>query len=95
MCALKHTAADPPTDKQGAMEARYLKEQLESMLGQGVEVFLDSDDLQDLTKLLNHVLESEVLVLMQTSEIIARPWMILEVHTALTNNVPIVALYLR
>ena len=50
---------------------------------------------QDLSKLLNHVIESDMLILCQTSEVIARPWMILEVHTALTNNVPIVALYLR
>ena len=76
------------------MEARWIKQTLEPMLG-GHEVFLDSDDLQDLTKLLNHVVESEVLILMQTSEVIARPWMILEVHTAVTHNIPIVALFIR
>ena len=29
-----------------AMEARYLKEQLEDMLGNGVEIFLDFDNLR-------------------------------------------------
>lgn len=70
------------------MEARWVKQNLEPMLD-GREVFLDSDDLQDLNKLLQHVKDSEVLVLMQTSEVIARPWCILEVHVAVTNNIPI------
>jgi hypothetical protein len=80
--------------RDSAMEARWVKQNIEPLLD-GAEVFLDSDNLQDLTKLLNHVIDSEVLVLMQTSEIIARPWMILEVHAAVTHEVPIVALYIR
>ena len=68
--------------------------QTEPLIG-GHEIFLDSDDLQDLTKLLNHVVESEVLIVMQTSEVIARPWMILELHTAVTHDIPIVALFVR
>ena len=77
--------------KDSAMEARWVKQNVEPILD-GREVFLDSDELQDLTKLLNYVMDSEVLVLLQTSDIIARPWMILEVHTAVTHNVPIVAI---
>ena len=72
-----------------AMEARYLKSELERALG--AEIFLDSDDLQDLRLLLEHVKASSVLVLLQTKSVLERPWVILELHTAITHNVPIVA----
>ena len=48
-----------------AMDARFVKSQLEQMLGGGAEAFLDSDNLQDLRLLLDHVRSSEVLVLFQ------------------------------
>lgn len=50
------------------------------------------DDLSDLKLLLDHVKDSEVLVLLQTKGVLARPWVILELYTALTNQVPVVAL---
>ena len=56
------------------------------------DIFLDSDDLSDLRNLLNHVKESHVLVLLQSKGVLTRPWVIMELHTAITNDVPIVAL---
>ena len=77
------------------MEARYLKEQLESMLGSGAEIFLDNDDLQDLRAVLQHVRESDVFLLLLTAEVMSRPWCILEIHTAVSAGIPIVAVTLR
>ena len=54
------------------MEARFLKTELERMLG--AEIFLDSDDLKDLRKLGEHVVDSDVLILLQSSEVLLRPW---------------------
>ena len=51
-----------------------------------------TDDLSDLRLLLDHVKDSEVLVLLQTKGVLTRPWVILELYTALTNQVPVVAL---
>ena len=76
------------------MEARYLKEQLESILS-GVEVFLDFDNLQNLGVLLQHVRDADVFVLILTSDVMRRPWCILEIHTAVSARVPIVAVTLR
>ena len=50
------------------------------------------DDLNDLHLLLKHVTDSEVLVLLQTKGVLTRPWVIIELYTALTNQVPVVAL---
>ncbi len=54
------------------MEARFLKEKLEQRLH--AAVFLDSDQLQDLRELLNHVRDSEVMLLIQTANVMLRPW---------------------
>ena len=76
------------------MEARFLKKELQEMLG--TEVFLDSDgactrfcietdgpsqlsDLRDLANLLNHVRNSQSLVILQSAEVLQRPWCLLEV----------------
>lgn len=53
-------------------------------------VFLDSDDLRDLTKLVQHVKDSRCIILLQTRKVMTRPYCILEVLTALENSVPIV-----
>ena len=42
--------------------------------------------------LLDHVKESEVIVLLQTKNVLTRPWVILELYTAITHGVPLVAL---
>ena len=49
-----------------------LAEKLTSLLGK--EVFLDSDDLRDLRGLLGHVRNSDALVILQSSEVLQRPW---------------------
>ena len=77
---------------QAGTEARFVHDKLQTMMGDGTEIFLDSDDLQDLRLLLDHVKASNVLVLLQTKGVLERPWVILELHTAITHNVPIVAL---
>ena len=77
------------------MEARYLKEQLEGMLGNGVEIFLDFDNLSDLHELLRHVRNSDVFVILLTSEVLLRPWCILEIHAAVSAGIPIVGVTLR
>ena len=41
---------------------------------------------------LEHVRNTEVLVLLQSKGVLTRPWVLLELYTAITNNVPIVAL---
>ena len=71
------------------MEARFLKTELERVLG--AEVFLDSDDLKDLRKLGEHVVDSDVLVLLQSAEVLLRPWCVYELVTAIKADVPIVA----
>jgi hypothetical protein len=45
-----------------------LKEKLTVMLG--TDVFLDSDDLRDLRGLLDHVRNSDVLVVIQSAEVL-------------------------
>ena len=72
-----------------AMEARYLKSELERALG--AEIFLDSDDLKNLRELGQHVVDSDVLVLLQSSEVLLRPWCVYELHTAIDAGIPIVA----
>ena len=61
------------------------------MVSHNVPVFF-VDNLNDLRLLLDHVKDTDVLVLLQTKGVLTRPWVILELFTALTNNVPIVAL---
>lgn len=51
-----------------------------------------ADDLLDLRLLLDHVKNTDVLVLLQSKGVLTRPWVILELYTAITNNVPVVAL---
>ena len=80
-------------------EARLVQQNLKPIIqanpvvaGCHADIFLDSDDLSDLRNLLDHVKESQVLVLLQSKGVLARPWVIMELHTAITNGVPIVAL---
>ena len=72
-----------------AMEARFIKGELERMLKTGI--FLDSDDLKDLKMLLDHVRNSDVLVVLQSEQVLQRPWCLLEIHAALEARVPIVS----
>ena len=79
-------------------EARLVQVQLKPILeknpieGGTQEVFLDSDDLSDLRNLLQHVMQTQALVLLQSKGVLTRPWVIMELYTAVTHDVPIVAL---
>jgi hypothetical protein len=75
--------------REAQTEARNLKEMIEKELH--CRAFLDSDDLKDLGELRGHVVESDVLVLVQTRTVLERPWCVVELLTALEHNVPIVA----
>ena len=74
------------------MEARYLTTELESALGRNV--FLDSDDLHDLTQLKEAVKQSDALVLVQSTRVLERPWCLIEIATALDHSIPIVGVSL-
>eukprot|EP01046_Picozoa_sp_COSAG06_P012302 COSAG06_NODE_719_length_12828_cov_24.153036_3_plen_481_part_00 len=81
-----------------ASPARQMKTELSaelSALGTDAQVYLDSDDLRDLWRLLDAVKESEVLVLMQTRHLLSRPWVLLEIYTAITHAVPIVTVQVQ
>ena len=77
---------------EAATEARWLQQQLEEALGQ--RCFLDSDDLVDLSKLKEHVCQSKVVLLLQTQNVMTRPYCILELTTAIDNCVPILGVSL-
>ena len=70
--------------------ARSLKEHLTRTIT-GFEVFLDSDNLRQLGDLAEHVRNSRVLVLLQTRNVLYRPYCILELLTAIDADIPIVA----
>ena len=70
------------------MEARFIQEKLESTLER--LVFLDSDDLKDLTHLTQHVRDADALVLVQTKSVLSRPYCLLELLTAVKAGVPII-----
>lgn len=73
---------------EAATEARWLQERLEDVLGK--RCFLDSDDLTDLSRLKDHVRESKCILLLQTRGVLARPWCLLELVTAIDLGIPIV-----
>ena len=50
-----------------------------------------ADDLHDLRLLLDHVKRSKSLILLQSKKVLERPWVIMELYTAIRNAVPIVA----
>ena len=74
-------------------KARHCQAELEGMLG--APVFLDSDDLSDLTKLLDQVEESDILLLFQSRNVLCRPYCLLELYTAVEKGIPIVAMRVR
>ena len=52
----------------------------------------DSDNLGDLRELIGHVLDSDVVVLLQSEEVLFRPRCLLELYVAATAGIPIVSL---
>ena len=78
---------------EAATEARLIQIELERHLHLPPgKIFIDSDTLKDLRRLRQHVRDSDVLVLLLTSNFLTRPWCLLEIYTAITESVPIVAL---
>jgi hypothetical protein len=78
---------------EASMEARFVQAELEALLSR--RVFLDSDDLRDLSQLTQHVRESEVLILVQSKSVLTRPYCLIELMAAFEENVPIVGLCLE
>lgn len=72
---------------EAGIAARYLKTVLAEQLGlvgaaRG-RVFLDSDNLHNLDLLLDTVRRSDNFVLLLTRRVFSRPWVLLEIHTAI------------
>ena len=78
---------------EAAMEARFLKSEVQAAFGDQ-PVFLDSDDLNDLRLLKQNVINSDALLLIQSAHVLERPWCLVEIHTAIANAIPIVAVSL-
>jgi hypothetical protein len=76
---------------EAAAEARILKSELVRALRTD-KIFLDADDLTDLTKLLEEVKNSDVFILMLTDGVLSRPWCLAELDAAAAAQVPIIVL---
>ena len=83
---VSHAKAD------ASMEARYLQTELEKRTRR--RVFLDSDDLRDLSQLTAHVLDSDAIIIVQSANVLSRPYCLLELYTAITQGVPVVGVTL-
>lgn len=81
--------------KGGAAEVAYTFFNYFTELYGGNEVFLDSKELSDLRFLQDAVLASQVVVLLQTKELLYRPFCLVEIYTALRNRIPIVPVLLE
>jgi hypothetical protein len=80
-------------------EATLMQESLERLILQDTEstghhmdapVFLDSEDLSDLTNLKDHVRNTYNLVLLLTEDVLKRPWVLIEIVTAFQSGVHVV-----
>ncbi|CAK0870053.1 unnamed protein product [Prorocentrum cordatum] len=83
----------------GGTEATLMQEALERIIDNDPEnpgyhmiapVFLDSEDLTDLSDLKGHVRNTMNLVLLLTEEVLKRPWVLIEIATAHQTGVHIV-----
>ena len=88
-----HAAFVSHCKADAAMEARFLQTELEGKLDK--KVFLDSDDLRDLTELMNHVKDSKALILLQSKSVLERPYCLLELVAAIDHGVPIIGVALQ
>ena len=77
-CSACGSEAAKPKPRSRSREAEAAKPNAEEELPGGREVFLDSDDLQDLRLLLNNLTNSAVLILVLSSEVTYQPWCIPE-----------------
>lgn len=53
-------------------------------------IFIDSEDLTDLAQLKEHVTGSGSLILLLTPSVLSRPWVLIEIVTAIRNGVSVV-----
>jgi hypothetical protein len=72
-------------------EARFLHTELSKALNiDKSKIFIDVDKLQDLAKLLReHVCMTRVLILLQTKEVLTRPFVLAEIYTALMEGIAV------
>jgi len=90
---ISHHKADAGTEAalmQEALERMILEDQLNPGHYMKAPVFLDSEDLSDLSKLKEHVRKSRNLVLLLTKQVLDRPWVLIEIVTASQVDVNIV-----
>merc|ERR1719330_388185 len=83
---------------EAGTEASLIRAELERLLemdetrpADGVQnpVFVDSEDLDDLASLQNHVRYSRNIVLLLTKGVLTRPWCLIELATAAQAGIPI------
>lgn len=93
---LSHHKAD------GGTEASLLRQELELQIKDDISlwimeapIFLDSEDLTSLEKLTDHVSNSHNVVLLLTKDVLTRPWILVELATALKFEVPIVPVEIK
>jgi hypothetical protein len=91
---LSHFKAEAGTEATLMQEALTLmvKHEEDSHEAQRFQspIFLDSEDLEDLSTLTNHVQRSHNLVLLLTPSVFQRPWCLVEIVTAVDNGIPFV-----
>lgn len=81
--------------EEAGCDARLLQLLLQKRL-KHKRVYLDSTDADDIRKILSAgVACSDTLLFVQTSGVLTRPWCLLEVYTALRNNVPVLPLVIE
>jgi hypothetical protein len=78
---------------EAAAEARLCQMELEKLFHE--PLFLDSDDLRRLDRLVEHVRESACVLLLQTESVLTRPYCLLELYTAIESSIPIVGVTVR
>ena len=83
-------------DQAGA-EARVLKQLLSRCLRTETEdqIFLDSDNLTNLSALRDHITQSDAVVVLLTKNFLSRPWCLVEMQTAVRERVPIIILPIK
>jgi len=84
---------------ESGTEAALMRQEMERVLMEDdqspahnfqVPVFLDSEDLSDLEELEEHVRRSHNLVLLLTKDVLSRPWVLVEIVTAIETDVRLV-----
>lgn len=90
--------------REAGTEASLMRSELERILQEGespaptnckTPIFLDSEDLQNLKDLQQRVGRSHNLVLLLTSNVLTRPWVLVEVVTAIREGVRVVPVILQ